>query len=90
VVSAWEIVLKFQTGKLAFDIPIERVLSEVLSGVTWPVLMVRPAHITALLDLPAIHRDPFDRILIAQARTEGLMLATSDSRIREYEVSTIW
>ena len=37
-----------------------------------------------------IHRDPFDRLLIAQARTEGMILATSDSQIRQYEVSTIW
>ena len=51
---------------------------------------MRPEHIAELLDLPLIHRDPFDRILIAQARREGLTLATSDSRIREYAVSTIW
>jgi PIN domain nuclease of toxin-antitoxin system len=88
VVSAWEIVLKFQAGKLSFDVPIERVLSEAFNA--WPVLMVRPEHITEILELPPIHRDPFDRLLIAQARTEGLMLATSDSRIREYEVPTIW
>jgi len=51
---------------------------------------MRPEHIAELLDLPLIHRDPFDRILIAQARREGLTPATSDSRIREYDVSTIW
>jgi antitoxin (DNA-binding transcriptional repressor) of toxin-antitoxin stability system len=69
---------------------IEQVLSEILSGATWPVPTVRPEHIAELLDLPLIHRDPFDRILIAQARREGLTPATSDSRIREYDVSTIW
>ena len=90
VVSAWEVVLKFQSEKLSFDIPIEQVLSEILSGSTWPVPTVRPEHITELLDLPPLHRDPFDRILIAQARREGLTPATSDSRIREYDVSTIW
>jgi len=54
------------------------------------VLTVRPEHITEILELPPLHRDPFDRLLIAQARTEGMILATPDSRIREYEVSTIW
>ncbi|HXM45758.1 MAG TPA: type II toxin-antitoxin system VapC family toxin [Bryobacteraceae bacterium] len=90
VVNAWEIVLKFQTGKLTFDVPIERVLSEILSGATWPVLAVRPEHIAELLELPPIHRDPFDRMLVAQARAEGMSLATPDSQIRQYEVSTIW
>jgi PIN domain nuclease of toxin-antitoxin system len=90
VVNAWEIVLKFQAGKLAFDVPIERILSEVLSGATWPVVAVRPEHITELLELPPIHRDPFDRLLIAQARAEGMALATPDSRIQQYAVSTIW
>ena len=80
VVNAWEIVLKFQAGKFSFDVPIERVLSEALSGATWPVVAVRPEHITELLELPPIHRDPFDRLLIAQARAEGMMLATPDSQ----------
>jgi PIN domain nuclease of toxin-antitoxin system len=79
---------RVQAGKLSFDVPIERVLSEVFNA--WPVLMVRPEHITEILELPPIHRDPFDRLLIAQARTEGMILATSDSQIRQYEVSTIW
>ena len=90
VVSAWEIVLKFQAGKLSFEVPIERILSEILNGTTWPVLTVLPSHITELLALPLIHRDPFDRLLIAQARAEGMMLATPDSRIHEYAVPTIW
>ncbi|MGO4885178.1 MAG: type II toxin-antitoxin system VapC family toxin [Bryobacteraceae bacterium] len=90
VVSAWEIAVKFQIGKLSFALPIEQVLSEVLSGVTWPVLSVLPAHIMALLELPAIHRDPFDRLLIAQALAESLTLATADERIQEYKISTIW
>lgn len=88
VVSAWEIVLKFQAGKLTFEVPIERVLSEVFNA--WPVLTVRPEHITEILELPPIHRDPFDRLLIAQARAEGMTLATSEGHIRQYEVSTIW
>jgi PIN domain nuclease of toxin-antitoxin system len=89
-VSAWEIVLKFQAGKLSFDVPIEQVLSGILSGAPWPVLPILPAHITELLELPLLHRDPFDRLLIAQARAEGMILATSDSRIHQYKVATLW
>ena len=89
-VSGWEIVLKFQAGKLSFDVPIEQVLSGVFSGATWPVLPVLPAHIRELLELPLLHRDPYDRLLIAQARAEGMILATSDSRIHQYKVATLW
>lgn len=89
VVSAWEIAIKYQSGKLSFDVPAEEVLSRILAGTVWPVLPVLPSHIPELLDLPLLHRDPFDRMLIAQARTEGMTLATMDSEIRKYKVPTI-
>ena len=50
---------------------------------------VLPSHIPELLDLPLLHRDPFDRMLIAQARAEGMTLATMDADIRRYKVPTI-
>jgi PIN domain nuclease of toxin-antitoxin system len=90
VVSAWEIAIKYQSGKLSFDVPVEEVLSRILDGAVWPVLPVLPAHIPELLSLPMHHRDPFDRLLIAQARTEGMALATSDDQIRKYRVSMAW
>jgi PIN domain nuclease of toxin-antitoxin system len=54
------------------------------------ILHVRPSHITVLAALPMLHKDPFDRILIAQARTEDLGIGTSDGSITEYPVPTIW
>ncbi len=89
VVSAWEIAIKARSGKLSFDVPIEEVLSRILSGAFWPVLPVLAAHIPELLDLPLLHRDPFDRLLIAQARTEGMILATVDADIRKYKVPVL-
>jgi PIN domain nuclease of toxin-antitoxin system len=86
VVSAWEIAIKHQSGKLLFDVPVEEVLSRILSGTVWPVLPVLPAHIPELLALPMHHRDPFDRLLIAQARAEGMALATADENMRKYRV----
>jgi PIN domain nuclease of toxin-antitoxin system len=60
-------------------------------GVAWgKVLPIRASHITALAALPDLHRDPFDRILIAQAVTEGLPLVTSDRQIGAYPVRVIW
>ena len=51
---------------------------------------VREEHVSELLRLPDIHKDPFDRMLIAQARTEDMWLVTSDDHIREYQVRIVW
>jgi PIN domain nuclease of toxin-antitoxin system len=90
VVSAWEIAIKHQSGKLRLDVPVEAVLSRVLGGTVWPVLPVLPAHIPELLAVPMHHRDPFDRLLIAQARAEGMALAAADDNIRRYRVPMAW
>ena len=90
VVSAWEIAIKYQSGKLKFEVPVEDVLSRILDGTVWPVLPVLPAHIPELLTLPMHHRDPFDRLLIAQARAEGMAIATSDDQVRKYRVPMAW
>ncbi len=89
VVSVWEIAIKEQSGKLSFDVPIGDVISRILSATIWPILPVLPFHIPELLELPLLHRDPFDRLLIAQARAEGMVLATSDVNIQKYEVATV-
>jgi PIN domain nuclease of toxin-antitoxin system len=54
------------------------------------VLLIRPSHIAALAALPLLHKDPFDRILIAQAKAEGLSLVTDDGPIGDYPVQTVW
>jgi PIN domain nuclease of toxin-antitoxin system len=54
------------------------------------VLPIRASHVTALAALPMLHKDPFDRILIAQAVAEGLDLLTKDEPIGKYPVRTIW
>jgi PIN domain nuclease of toxin-antitoxin system len=54
------------------------------------VLQIRASHITALAALPMIHKDPFDRILIAQAVAEGLSFVTNDGIVGDYPVQTMW
>ena len=54
------------------------------------MLNVRSSHIAALAALPLLHKDPFDRILIAQAIAEGLALVTNDASIGEYPIQTLW
>jgi PIN domain nuclease of toxin-antitoxin system len=77
-VTLWEIAILMGLGRIGSD---ERVL-EAPDG--FELLPVRPEHCKALLALPRRHRDPFDRMLIAQARAENLMLLTRDRAIIDY------
>ena len=87
--SYWEVVIKTQKGLLSIsDLPTWwRQATELTAA---RLLPIRPSHITALAALPLLHKDPFDRILVAQAKAEGLALVTSDGSIREYPIQAIW
>ena len=54
------------------------------------ILPIRAAHISALAGLPALHHDPFDRMLVAQVAAEGLAFLGSDAQIRRYSIKTVW
>ena len=88
VVSAWEIVIKHQAGKLAVD-PV-RLFPEQLDTNGFQPLAITLAHIERLATLPLLHKDPFDRLLVAQAACESLQLITSDRLVRQYAVPTLW
>lgn len=89
VASYWEIVIKTRKGLLEIPDPVSwwRRAAELL-GAT--VLPIRASHIGTLATLPELHRDPFDRVLVAQAMAEGLPLVTSDRQIAAYPVRVIW
>lgn len=88
VVSAWEIEIKRGLGRIHADT--HAILSEVsrTEGFRW--LDVRPSHVAALVDLPPLHRDPFDRMLIAQADHERVAFVTRDKELRRYPIDVIW
>jgi PIN domain nuclease of toxin-antitoxin system len=90
VVSVWEIVLKHHAGKLRLPAGLDRVVDQILYASPWTILPVAPEHLPALAALPAIHPDPFDRLLIAQARHEGMAILTADEQFKKYDVRTIW
>jgi PIN domain nuclease of toxin-antitoxin system len=90
VVSVWEIVLKHHAGKLRLPAGLDQVVDQILYGSPWTILPVAPEHLPALAALPAIHTDPFDRLLIAQARHEGMAILTADEQFKKYDVRTIW
>jgi PIN domain nuclease of toxin-antitoxin system len=89
VVSFWEIVLKAQKGSLDIADPVHwwSRATDLSGGV---ILSIRPAHISVLAGLPPIHKDPFDRLLVAQAVSEGLVIVTSDEKVCDYPVKTLW
>lgn len=78
--SVWEIVIKEKLGRLSVPEPASRAVARL--GLE--PLPIGFAHAEATATLPALHRDPFDRMLIAQARIEGLTLVTYDPRVRAY------
>ena len=87
VVSAWEITLKPELG----IVDVARWFREAARHLTARILPIRLEHIAALENLPVRHRDPFDRLLIAQAVVGQLALVTADQAIANYpEVLCIW
>ncbi len=90
VVSAWEIQIKQQIGKLNMQSPLAEVIERQVQVNRLRILPVRIEHILAIEHLPLLHRDPFDRLLIAQAITETPTLISRDSFIQQYSLTTLW
>jgi PIN domain nuclease of toxin-antitoxin system len=89
-VSVWEIVLKHQAGKLHLEAPLDEVVDLILYRSPWSILPIRPEHLVPLASLPMIHKDPFDRLLIAQALHERMVIVTSDGNMAKYDVRVTW
>ncbi len=81
--------IKAQLGKLTLPAPLDQLIAmQRANGLR--ILHIRLAHIFALEALPSIHRDPFDRLLVAQAQAETLELVTEDPNIQKYPVGIYW
>lgn len=87
--SAWEIAIRVERGRLQLPLLPERYLPGVLARFQLDALDVRLPHALRAGALPAYHRDPFDRLLIAQAQIEDMPLITVDPAISRYDVETI-
>jgi PIN domain nuclease of toxin-antitoxin system len=84
--SAWEAAIKVSLGKLRLAAPFGAGVEH--SG--FQALPIRFDHVDRLAGLPRHHRDPFDRMLIAQALVEGLTIVTGDRRFEPYGVAVVW
>lgn len=88
--SIWEIAIKARIGKLTIPAPLDVFLTEQLNINAIESLPVTLQHALRVAELPDHHRDPFDRMLVAQALTESLPILTSDTAIRAYGVEVVW
>lgn len=89
-VSVWEIAIKAALGKLDITPHIDRWLPDAIQQMGVQSLPILQSHTLAVYALPAIHRDPFDRLLLAQAHIENLVIASPDATLNAYGVDVIW
>ena len=88
--SAWEIAIKYARGRLPIPQPPARYVVNRMRRHQFRPLPIEIAHGVQVGSLPPIHRDPFDRLLVAQSQLEDLPILTSDPNIARYAVSVIW
>lgn len=89
VVNIWEIQIKTAAGKMDLNVPLAQIV-EAYTGNNIEILAIAANHVLQLNNLPDYHRDPFDRILVAQALVEKMTLISKDPKIRLYPVPVVW
>jgi PIN domain nuclease of toxin-antitoxin system len=88
--SAWEIAIKVSIGKLSLGGDVRRFVPDQLSANGFDPLPISVAHATRVSTLPFHHRDPFDRLLAAQALEERVAVVSADPIFRKYGVKRVW
>lgn len=88
--SYWEIAIKISLGKYSLAEPYVDFMRHAVEGNGFEILPIDYRHTAALIDLPMHHRDPFDRLLVAQALVENIPLLSNDPALGAYAVTRIW
>lgn len=88
--SAWEIAIKAGIGRIALSESASRFVPKHLERNGFVSLPIQLEHALAVEELPRYHKDPFDRLLVAQSQAERLTLVTDDPLIQRYNVQTLW
>jgi len=88
--SIWEIAIKISLGKYALPAPFAAFWDEQLKGNDFTLLPIAVSHAARVVELPFHHRDPFDRLIIAQALVEGVQVISNDTLFDQYGVDRIW
>ena len=90
VASIWEVLIKVRAGKLPLPVPAGDYLTAKMSANGVSVLSIKLEHVLQIERLQLHHRDPFDRVLIAQCVEEGWPIITSDPMFKKYPIRVIW
>lgn len=90
VASIWEIQIKNALGKLPLNESLEKLIQQECAVNAIQILPITDADVYTLHQLPHLHADPFDRMLIAQTLRQGLTIATKDTKIALYNVPILW
>jgi PIN domain nuclease of toxin-antitoxin system len=88
--SSWEIAIKFALGSLTLSRSPSEFIPQAMRALALRPLDITHFHSLAAGELPGHHRDPFDRMLVAQARSETMVLLTADTAFRKYDVETMF
>ena len=88
--SAWELAIKLALGKLRLTLPLAEHLARGMRDADIAWLPIAPEHAVAVASLPKHHADPFDRLLVAQVKHEGLVLVGADAAFDAYGIRRIW
>jgi PIN domain nuclease of toxin-antitoxin system len=90
VVSIWEMQIKLQLGKLQLKLPLSEIIEGQQQTNNVQVLPITLTHVLALEGLPTPHKDPFDRLLVAQTNVESAVLVSGDKIFEQYPVQLFW
>lgn len=88
--SLWELAIKASLGKLQLTLPFTELVTEHVTGNAIALLTIAPEHLDVLRSLPFHHKDPFDRLIIAQGLTENIPILSNDGTFGAYGVERIW
>lgn len=83
-VTSWEVAIKVGLGKLTVPLPVRDYVPKRALSLAAELLPIRHDHAARVTELPPVHRDPFDRLLVAQALEEGAILLTTDAQLEAY------
>jgi PIN domain nuclease of toxin-antitoxin system len=90
IASVWEIAIKASLGRLTLQGPVDRFVREQLTATRTTLLGIDVSHAAVVAELPWHHRDPFDRLLAAQAFSGGLVILSRDAAFDAYDVERLW
>jgi PIN domain nuclease of toxin-antitoxin system len=90
IVSLWEIAIKQSLGKLSFNQKFEIFITQQLSLNDFTLLDIKVSHLAQVSTLPLHHRDPFDRLLIAQSIVENIPVLSADTIFDAYPIQRLW